>query len=454
MSAMGAVTEQSVAARLERLPIAPWHVKMRVLLGVATFFDGFDALAIAYVLPVLLGTWHFSPQQIGPLISIGFAGQAIGAIFFGWVAERIGRVKTANITITIFAVMAVVCATAQSYDQLFWYRFVQGLGLGGEVPVAAAYINEIANAQRRGRFVLFYEILFAVGLAAVALIATWIVPLYGWQWLFIVGAIPAIVILPIQRLCPESPRWLASKGRLEEADRVLSRIEAEISRNGAVPLPPIPALGVAPAQRPTRWVELFERRYRGRTIVVWLLWACSYLVNYGLAAWLPTLYRTVYKLPVQDALNYGLLANVAGLIGTMACAFAVDQIGRKPTFAAALLLSSVTLLVLWITGAGSLPLVVTLASVAYFFNSMLAVGLYVYTPEIYPTRMRALGASCATFWLRLASFVGPFVVGFILTGIGIAGVFLFFAIVAAIGGITAAAGMIETRGKVLEDISP
>src|SRR3954468_4457786 len=112
-----AVSEQSIAARLERLPVSPWHVKMRVILGVATFFDAFDALSIAYVLPVLIGAWKIAPQQIGWLISIVFAGQAVGALLFGWLAERIGRVPVARMTIAIFAVMSLVCATADGYDQ-------------------------------------------------------------------------------------------------------------------------------------------------------------------------------------------------------------------------------------------------------------------------------------------------------------------------------------------------
>ena len=99
------LSEQSIAARIERLPISSWYVKMRVAIGVATFFDGFDALAIAFVLPVLVGAWNITPPQIGVLISISFVGQALGALFFGWLAERIGRVQTLTICIVVFGVM-------------------------------------------------------------------------------------------------------------------------------------------------------------------------------------------------------------------------------------------------------------------------------------------------------------------------------------------------------------
>src|SRR5256885_5117685 len=115
-------------------------------------FDAFDALAIAYVLPVLIGMWKLAPGQIGLLIAAGFAGQLIGAIFFGWLAERIGRIPAAVWTIGIFSVFSIVCAFAWSYESMLVFRFTHGLGLGGEVPIAPAYLSQIAKADRRGRF--------------------------------------------------------------------------------------------------------------------------------------------------------------------------------------------------------------------------------------------------------------------------------------------------------------
>src|SRR6185295_2968773 len=129
------------------------------------------------------------------------AGQLVGAIFFGWLAERIGRINGAIWTIAIFSVMSVVCAFAWSFQSMLVFRFIQGLGLGGEVPIAAAYIGEIAKADN-----------------------------LGWQWMFYVGAVPAVIALILRRMLPESPRWLASRGRLEEADRTMRAIEDEVTR--------------------------------------------------------------------------------------------------------------------------------------------------------------------------------------------------------------------------------
>src|SRR5262249_26666090 len=155
-----------IVARLERLPTSWWQVKARIIVGVATFFDAFDALAIASVLPVIVPLWKLTPPQIGLMISAGFLGQLLGALLFGWIAERYGRMTAMIWSIALFAVMSLACALAWDYNSLLVLRTVQGIGLGGEVPVAAVFISELAKAQGRGRFVLLYELVFPIGLVA------------------------------------------------------------------------------------------------------------------------------------------------------------------------------------------------------------------------------------------------------------------------------------------------
>ena len=448
------VTPEHIAARIERLPLSPWHLKLRVIMGIALFFDAFDMLAIAYVLPVLIGLWKLAPSQIGLLISAGFAGQLVGAIFFGWLAERIGRINGAIWTIAIFSVMSVVCAFAWSYESMLAFRFIQGLGLGGEVPIAAAYIGEIAKADKRGRFFLLYQVIFAIGLAGVAVVATWVVPHLGWQWMFYIGAVPAVIALVLRRMLPESPRWLASRGRLDEADRTMRAIEDEVSRGSGSTLPPLPS-NIPPISRNrARFAELFSSGYARRTFGIWVMWFCSYLVTYGIAGWLPTVYRTVFKLPVQEALRYTMVTPVVGVIAALACAFYIDKTGRKAWFSWAFLLGSVPLFVLAF-GAATTPFnVMILSTASWFFITTISLGLYLYSSEIYPTRVRALGTGTGTAWVRLASIIGPFVVGMILPASGLGGVFLMFAIAALVGGIVTIAFGMETRGKTLEELSP
>jgi putative MFS transporter len=447
------LTEQTIAARLERLPNSRWHVTVTVILGVAIFFDSFDSLAIAYVLPAIAPAWHIPPSSIGGLISVANFGQALGALTFGWAAERIGRVATARIAIALFAVMSLACAFTQNYEQLFVLRFLEGIGLGGEIPVASTYISEILRAERRGGRFLAYQMIFPVGLLASGVVGAMVVPKFGWQWMFIIGALPAIVALVMQRFCPESPRWLASKGRLGEADAIVTEIERVVSRDGAEPLAPVPELALQPHGGKTRWRELFEGRYRSRTLLVWVLWACCYIIAYGLQGWIPTLYREVYHLSLQQSLNYAIFSPAGSLVGSLICAFLIDRTGRRTWFRAAFFLAAAGLIWLWAFGASTaLGMLLGFSFCSMWLGSM-NMTIFLYTAEIYPTRMRALGVSWASFWLRAAATVGPLIVGFVLPRYGISGVFLTFSIFAIIGCI-AATFMIETRRRVLEEVSP
>jgi len=209
------LSARTILQRLERVPITFWHVRARIIIGTATFFDAFDVLAISVVLPVLVTAWHLSPAEIGFVISSGFAGQLVGAFLFGWMGERYGRLHAMVWSVAVLAFMSLACAFAWNYTSLVVFRTIQGIGIGGEVPVAAAYINEISKARRRGRFFLLYEMLFGVGLTSAGLVGYWLVPRAGWQSMFLIGAIPALLALVLRRLLPESPRWLVSKGRLQ-----------------------------------------------------------------------------------------------------------------------------------------------------------------------------------------------------------------------------------------------
>ena len=146
-----------IAARMERLPLSPWHTKIRLIIGSVNFSDAFDALTVAYVLPVLIPLWHMKPTEIGGLISVGYAGQVIGGFTSGWLAERYGRIPLAVANIVLYSAVSFACIFAQDYATLVALRFLQGIGLGGEVPVANTYINEFAQSTKRGRFVILQQ---------------------------------------------------------------------------------------------------------------------------------------------------------------------------------------------------------------------------------------------------------------------------------------------------------
>ncbi|AIZ59080.1 MULTISPECIES: MFS transporter [Bacillus] len=433
--------------RMESVPFSRWHLKPRIIMGSATFFDAFDALSLAFVLPVLIGMWNLSPAQIGLLIGSGYIGQAIGAIFFGWLAERRGRVFSAKWTVFLMSIMSIACVFSGNFMALFIFRFIQGIGVGGEVPVAASYINELSRAQGRGRFFMLYEMIFPLGLMISAQIGAFVVPSFGWKWMFLIGGIGGLIVFVFFFMLRESPRWLISKGRLDEAERIIEEIEASTDKRMPV------ANQVSSSTEKGDWKELFSTFYRKRTLIVWGLWFSAYFVSNGLNNWLPSLYNTVYHLPVGDSLRAASLTNILQTIGVFACAFLIDKVGRKRWATIAFVLTGVLLTALWISGATSPESVIYLGSAAYGMMGTITVLLYLYTPEIYPTRMRVIGTAFATAWLRLASAIAPIMIGFILEVSGVSTIFILFASVTVVGAILAFK-MIETREKVLEDIAP
>jgi putative MFS transporter len=442
-----------IAARLERLPYCSWHFKMRLIICTAWFFDAFDSVAIAYVLPVLIGEWHLNPQQIGSLISIGFAGQLVGALGFGWIAERWGRLNSMIITLLLFTLAALACAFARNYETLLGLRFIQGVGLGGEVPLMAAYVNEFAKATNRGRFSVSIQVLFSIALFFVALTGVWVVPHLGWQWLFVIGAVPALLALPLRFILPESPRWLASQGRFAEADAALGRIEAIAAREGKTPAP-LPASLPAVAEVRPRIADLFRGIYLRRTIAVWFMWIGAYFVSYALNAWAPSLYRTVYHLPVETALQYGLFTSAIGLCASGLTIWLIEAWGRKP-----MLIMSFSGCCVFMLSFAFLPQLSAIGTLlvttsGFFFLGFALLSLATYTAEIYPTHLRALGGGVASAWQRGASMVGTYLVGFILPNWGINAVFVVFGLFALMGAVVTIFFAIETRRQVLEQLSP
>jgi MFS transporter, putative metabolite:H+ symporter len=442
-----------IVARLERLPYCSWHLKMRLIICTAWFFDAFDSIAIAYVLPPLIGMWHLNPQQIGSLIGIGFAGQLVGAIAFGWIAERWGRRRCMLATLLIFSLGALACAAASSYDMLWWLRFLQGIGLGGEIPLMAAYLNEFARAEGRGRFSISVQVLFSIGLLVVAIVSVYVVPHWGWQWMFIIGALPALVAIPMRSVLPESPRWLASQGRYDEADRALTRIE-KIAASEGLAVPAVPANLPSVAEVRPRIADLFKGIYLRRTISVWLMWIGAYFVSYGITAWMPSVFRTVYHLDVQQSLIYGLIMSAVGLCGAFLAIYLIEAIGRRPMFIISLSGCCVPLISFaflpQLSAAGTLAI----ATAGFFFLSMSLLSLATYTAEIYPTHLRALGGGVASAWQRGASVVGTTVVGWVLPNWGINAVFVMFGLFALMGATVTYFFAIETRAQVLERVSP
>lgn len=438
-------------ARLESVPFTWWHAKARLIMGSATFFDAFNALSLAFALPVLTRAWHITPAQSGVLIGSSYVGQLAGALIFSWMAERRGRIPSAVAAVMLMSVMSLACIFTGSFTTLLICRLIQGVGVGGEMPVAAAYISELSQARGRGRFFLLYEMIFPVGLMATGQIGTLLVPVQGWQAMFLLGGIPGLIIAYLLARLPESPRWLIGQSRFDEAERVVKQVEASTSKR--LPIADEPLRPTVPSRDAVRWREVLSPVYRSRTLITWVLWACAYFVSNSLNNWMPTLYSTVYHLGLRESLRAASLLNVAQVALLLVCAFAIDRIGRRTWTSASFIVGAVLLAILGFGSAASASRVMILGTLTYGVIGSANAVLYLYTPEIYPTRMRAIGTGLSTSWLRISSAIGPPLVGVIVSVKGVGPVFWMFAAVAIVGAV-AALGMIETRNRRLEDLAP
>ncbi|WP_051581177.1 MFS transporter [Pseudonocardia acaciae] len=446
-------------ARLERLPFGRVHLRVASLLGVGTFFDAFDSLVIGAVLTVVINTFHVDFAMAGVLISAAYVGQFIGALTLGMLAERYGRRLGFIISLAIFGLLSLAAAAAWSFESLLVLRLLQGVGLGAEVPIAGALFNEFVRGRSRGRSVLLYESIFSWGILLAPLIGLLFFQLFGpelgWRLLFVFGALPVVVAVVAYFKLPESPRWLAEQGRSAEAGVLLDRMEADARSRGVKLAEPEVR---APADvKPTRFGELFSPYYRRRTALSWVIWFCGYFILYGFGVWLPALYVKLGGLPTQDALGLTAVASAIYLVEQYVFALTVDKVGRKPWFVGGFALSVVGGVVGAVAialGATAWPVLFVAGLLMGLGISPVTAGLYLYTPELYPTRMRAWATATGSSLNRVASTIGPILVGALLgAGLGLSSVFIAFGVIAAVGMVVMAWLGIETKQRVLEELA-
>jgi len=448
-----------ILARLERLPFSRFHLRLAAILGVGTFFDAFDALTIATALTVVFNILHINFLNAGLLISAAYVGQFIGAWIFGYLSESYGR-KFAFITsLLVFGLLSVATAFAWDFKSLVIFRVVQGLGLGGEVPVAGALFGEYLRTTNRARIGLIYQSLFIWGAALTPAIGVAVFSLVGqdpgWRVLFMLGGVPALVAIYACWALPESARWLADKGRYDEAEKLIARIETEPRKEALPPLRVTPH----PAPRKTRLGELFAGIYARRTILLWTQWAATFFVAYGYSIWLPTLYVRIGGMPVNNALLLTLVTWTATLTTMYLQAWLLEKVGRKPLF-----IFGFAMITLGGSFGATMVLFFHATGWQILFASALIMGLGTalnssacvnYTAELYPTRMRGLGIATGSSMNRLASIFSPFAVGALLNaGYGIEAVFAMFAVAGLIGLVVLIALGVETKGRTLEELSP
>lgn len=437
-----------VLERLEALPLGRFHYKLLLVTGLGWLFDSMDTGLIAFILPVLAKEWGLAPGQMGLIGSIGLIGMALGAVVSGTIADRIGRKKVFTITVLLYSIASAFCALSWNYQSLLVFRFLVGFGLGGELPVAATLVSEYAPSRVRGRFIVLLESFWGLGWIAAACIAYFFIPLYGWRMAFLIGALPALYVCLIRMHMPESVRYLLAHGRVGEARQIVVSLERQLH----VPVAPfVSERETVPVVAKASFRELWKKPFASRTIMLWLVWFGINFSYYGIFMWLPSL---VFQqgFTVVKTFEYVLIMTLAQLPGYYCAAWLVDKIGRKYTLSAFLLFSGVASY--FFGHASTAAALMMWGSVMSFFNLGAWGVLYTYTPEQYPTAIRALGSGWAAGFGRFGGMAAPMMVGALLArSFGFASVFYMFALVfAAVAVIVMSLG-VESKQKDLESIS-
>ena len=450
-----------IAARMDRLPVTALHRRTAGTIALGTFFDSFDSLIIAAALTAIVSSLHISFTEVGLLISSAYVGMTVGAPLFGWLAEIVGRKPVCVWMIAGFGALSLAASFAWNFESLLVIRMIEGLALGGQIPVSSALYSEFLPAARRGRgFFWGYTVLFSTGIFLAPLVGLACFSLFGpeigWRALFITGGLALLVALVMHRSVPESPRWLAENGHGAEADAIVARYEAAArAADKALPQPQVHYRG---AREATKLAELFHGIYTRRTILSWLLFFATYFVSYGLQIWIPTLYVKIGGLPPNNAL---MLAIISGAI-TLGLVFlwgeVADRIGRTKSFMLGYSLSIFGFLLgiflvagLHVTGW---PMLFSSALIALIGTNFTAALCFLYTAELFPTRMRAWATSTGSTISRIGSFIAPTLVGTLLdANLGIVSVYAMFAAIGCLGlGAIIFLGP-ETSKGALEDVS-
>ncbi|WP_231916268.1 MFS transporter [Microbacterium karelineae] len=437
----------SPSARLDGLRFTRAHLRVLSGSGLGWALDAMDVGLIAFIIAALSAEWGLDGGTAGWITSIGFVGMAIGASVGGLLADRLGRRQVFALTLLVYGVATGASALVGGVGALLVLRFLVGLGLGSELPVASTYVSEFAPARIRGRLVVILEAFWALGWTASAVIGYFVVPLEnGWRWAFAIGAIPALYAIIVRWGLPESARWLESRGRVAEADAVVRRFERGVAR--AAPTPDAaPTAEPAPARPARAGVRaLFRDGLAPRTAALWIVWFFVNFSYYGAFIWIPSI-LVAQGFDLLRSFEYTLIITLAQLPGYAVAAWLIEVWGRRATLSTFLVGSAVAAMLFG--SASEVWQILLFGCLLSFFNLGAWGALYAVTPEIYPTPVRATGAGWAAAFGRIASIIAPLFTPWALNLGGAGLVFTVFAVFFAIAAV-GAWGLRDLKGRVLD----
>ncbi len=412
MSQIEQLTPEVIGRSIDKITLNRALIFIIAVAAAGFFFDSFDIVIVSYALPVIKQEFGLDPKQLGLIGSAALAGMGLGSWFWGWVADRWGRRVVFAATVMMFSVCTGVAGLSMSLGFLVGARFLTGLGLGGMVPIDQALVAEYAPARIRGRVSAMLPLCWPIGIFAAAGAGLLIVPHFGWRWLFTLGSLPALLVFFIRRGVPESPRWLADRGRHEEARASLRYIGVDEATIGQA-RNEIAALPVPQADREATFGDLFTAPYARRVAHTWLMWFCSGFAATAFSVWLPSIFATYYHIGLTRSLTYTFIVAGTSVVGRIVSFSLIDLFGRR------------ALIVIGYGVAGGAALMFTQATTetALLATAMLygafadiaSLAMTVYTPEVYPVRIRGKGAAIAMGWGRFGGMISPIVAGFLIS---------------------------------------
>ncbi|MFP3323089.1 MFS transporter [Planococcus sp. SIMBA_160] len=394
-------------------------ISQRKLLGVAGLgwlFDAMDVGILAFVIAALHEDWGLTSQQMGWIGSVNSIGMAVGAFVFGIYADRVGRKKIFIITLLLFSLASGISAFTTTLAAFLILRFFVGMGLGGELPVASTLVSESVPAKDRGRVVVLLESFWAAGWLVAAIISYFIIPEYGWRIALLLTALPAFYALYLRINLPDSPQFTAKKD-------VLRSVSTNIR-------------------------EVWSKTYRRPTIMLWIVWFTVVFSYYGMFLWLPSV-MVMKGFPLIQSFQYVLIMTLAQLPGYFSAAWLIERAGRKFVLVTYLIGTAASALAFG--NADTVTALVVSGAFLSFFNLGAWGALYAYSPEQYPTVIRATGTGMAASFGRIGGILGPLLVGSMLTaGFGINVIFAIFCVSILIGAMAVAFLGTETKQMELE----
>jgi putative MFS transporter len=437
----------NAGARLDRLPIGPFHYGIFWLVGAGMFFDGYDLYVGTNVLPTVLQSGFSTPRLNADFVSKTFLGMTIGALISGFVGDRFGRRFSYQVNLAIFGLASLAASLAPDMATLNWLRFVMGLGLGAEIVVGYSTLTEFVPSRTRGRWLAFMSFLVVSGLPVTALLGYLIIPTWGWRPMFVIAGVGALIVWWLRKNLPESPRWLEAQGRYEEAEALITAIE----KRAATALPAVvPATPSAPAN----FAALARPPLLLRMIVgSWVLITINTLI-FGFVTWLPQFF-VQQGLTITRSFEYTLVLVIASPAGCALGAWCADFIGRRPSIIGASVATVVFgAIYATFTAATAPALILTIGFLLVLaIYVQVAILFGVYTPELFPTEVRLRANGICNTLGRAATIVSPFVVLWLATGFGMPGVLGLMIALVIVQIVVVWAWGVESRQRVLEDVA-